>query len=344
MPGIRFSQLVDSLVATLERSMATVIREKAQDTFRPARFRVITGTKATDCTLFLWTITPGGGGPDVRPANERRIQLTRVRTIPLEPGPRTLLGGWSEEFGVYAFWDARRHVQFSTHSPSLQVTSETLETAQRVGIATYLRPAATGPEVVVAVAPDALLWYIENGLPLHNAEEDAPAAVDLAQAKTEKEQSFLDQSQTDIQTARRYDLVQTMRTYRGSRFRSAVLRAYDYRCTVCRCSLKLVDAAHIIPVPCPESTDDVTNGLALCRLHHGAYDNGLLGVQSDYRVIVNPENEKRLAEWNLAEGLDEFKERLPEHITPPDDWKIRPTPENLIRGLEARYWPAPLVK
>ena len=85
---------------------ATVIRQRIQDADRPARIRVITGNRTTDCIVFLWTVTPGGGGPDVRPANERRIQLTNVGGIPLEPGSRTLLGGWSEEFGVYAFWDA----------------------------------------------------------------------------------------------------------------------------------------------------------------------------------------------------------------------------------------------
>lgn len=172
----------------------------------------------------------------MRPANERRIQLTNVSGIPLEPGSRTLLGGWSQEFGVYAFWDARRHVSFSTRSPSLQVISGTLETANRVGIATYLRPALTGQEVVVAVAPDSLLWYVENGLPLHNSEDDAPAAVDLAKASPEEERNFLDESQTDIQAARHYDLVQTMRAYRDSQFRPAVLRAYSYRCAVCNCT------------------------------------------------------------------------------------------------------------
>ncbi len=118
MAGTRFSLLVDDFVRVLERSSATVIRHQTSDTVRPARLRVITGNKTTDCIVFLWTITPGGGGPAVRPANERRIQLTNVGGIPLEPGCRTLLGGWSDEYGVYAFWDPRRHVRFSTRSPS----------------------------------------------------------------------------------------------------------------------------------------------------------------------------------------------------------------------------------
>jgi len=346
MAGIPFSRLVDSFVDTLEVS-STVIRQKAVDTHRPARLRVVTGNRTTDCIVFLWTVTPGGGGPDVRPANERRIQLyqrqPRLSSIPLEPGCRTFLGGWSEEFEVYSFWDARRHVRFSESSPSLQVTSETLETAGRVGIATYLRPAATGPEVVVAVRPDSLLWYVENGSPLHNAEEDAPAATDLAGAGPEEERNFLDDSRTVIQAARRYDLVQTMRAYRDSRFGPAVLRAYANRCTVCGCALKLVDAAHIVPVSYPDSTDEVTNGLALCRLHHGAYDNGLLGVQSDYRVVVNPDTERRLADLRLANGLEEFTARLPERITLPAVIETRPTPQRLVRGLQARRWPDHLV-
>ncbi len=346
MAGTPFSHLVDSFVAALERCSATVIRDKQHDDLRPARLRVITSAAVTDCILFLWSVTPGGGGVDVRPANERRIQLTGVNRIPLEPGCRTLLGGWSEEFGVYAFWDPRRHTRFSHRSPSLQVNSGTLETAGHVGIATYLRvlrPAETGPEVVVAANADSLLWYVEGGLPLHNAEEDAPAAVDLVESGPEEVRDFLDGSQTDIQAARRYDLVETIRAFRDSQFRPAVLRAYSHRCAVCGCALKLVDAAHIIPVSDPGLTDEVTNGLALCRLHHGAYDNGLLGVRSDYGVIVNRETERRLAELRLAGGLEEFRVRLPERITLPAEIEVRPAPEKLIIGLRARRWPDNLV-
>lgn len=305
--------------------------------------RVITAGGRTDCIVFLWTVTGGGGGPDVRPANERRIQMTGVAGIPLEPGARTLLGGWSEEFGVYSFWDPRRHVRSTSRSPSLQVTAETLETAGSVGIGTYLRPAELGPEVAVALAPTSLLWYVEHGLALHNAEEDATAAAELADATPEEERNFIDESQTPIQAARRYDLIETMRPYRDARFRRQVLQAYRYRCTVCRCALKLVDAAHIVPVSYPESTDEVTNGLALCRLHHGAYDNALLGVRSDYSIVTNIEIERRLAELHLHGGLKEFKEQLPSRITPPTSIEARPAPGNLLIGLRARRWPGTLI-
>lgn len=343
MPGIPFSRLVDQFVEQLERSSATVTRTPTGDAGRPARMRVVTGEGTTDCIVFLWTITPGGGGRGVRPENERRIQMTNVLGIPLEPGCRTLLGGWSEEAGVFAFWDPRRHTTFSRKSPSLQVTSDTLETANHVGIATYHRPTKLGIEVVVAVAPDSLLWYVQQGLPLHNSESDSTAVVSLAEATADDERSFLDESENEIQAARRYDLVETMRAYRDAKFRPAVLRAYRYKCAVCGCALKLVDAAHIVPVSYPQSTDEVTNGLALCRLHHGAFDNALLGVCPDYSVITNPEAEERLTELRLNMGLGEFKLRLPESIALPASLEMRPTPENLRLGLQARRWPSRLI-
>src|SRR5579872_346966 len=300
---MRFTRLVSDFIAVLERSSATVIRLEAGEE-RPARFRVVTGEGITDCILFLWTITPGGGGPGVRSPNERRIQITNVRRIPLEPGVRTLLGGWSVDDGVYCFWDARRHLRFSRRSPSLQASIHTLETAGAAGIATQVRPTREGQEVVVAVAPRSLLWYAQHGLPLHNAEHDATAAVELIGATVEEERDFLESARTEIEAARRYDLVETMRAYRDAQFRPAVLQAYSYKCAVCACDLKLVDAAHILPVTHPSCTDEVTNGIALCRLHHGAFDNSLLGIQSTYNIVVNTEMAHRLHEIQLDTGLE----------------------------------------
>jgi hypothetical protein len=69
----------------------------------------------------------------------------------------------------------------------------------------------------------------------------------------------------------------------------------------------------------------------------------LLGVRSDYRVIVNRETASRLAELNLAGRLEDFTARLPERITPPAEIEVRPHPQKLILGLRARRWPDNLV-
>jgi len=346
MPGIRFDQLVDRFAQTLERLGAGVLILDAMAQ-RPARIRVTTSDGATECLLFLWTITPGGGRGGERPAHERRIQITGVAPVgfPLLPGSRTIIGGFSEETGVWGFWDPRRHSRFSPRSPSLQVHSETLENAGSQGLATQMRPVqGGGREVVAAVAPDSLLWYVQQGEPLHNVDDDANQVAQMIDASPEEQRAFIDESQTSDQAARRVELIETLRRHRDARFRPAVLQAYRFRCAVCDTALKLVDAAHIIPVSHPLGTDEVTNGVALCRLHHGAYDNGLLGIQSTYRIILNPDAINRLERADLNAGLAVFRKALPAQITPPRVPEVRPDPNHLRIGLEVRQFPQTLVK
>lgn len=342
MPGIPFRQLVERFVVTLERAGATVLIG-SHSNVRPVHLRVIASEGTTDCVVFLWTITPGGGGAGVRPANERRIQITNSPPFPLTPGVRTIVGGWSEEAGVWAFWDPRRHGTFSPRSPSLQIALPTLEGAGSHGIAAQIRPVNDGREVAVSVSSDYLLWYVSLGETLHNSDSDAPSVAELVDATPEEEQAFLEASQTPDDVARRVELVQTVRAFRDARFRPAVLHAYSYRCAICQTALKLVDAAHIVPVAHPQGTDEVTNGLALCRLHHAAYDAGLVGVRSDYNIIMNPAAVDRLIEAQLDGGLDSFRTALPHSITLPATIEVRPEPRKLRIGLEARQFPIQLI-
>jgi len=71
-------------------------------------------------------------------------------------------------------------------------------------------------------------------------------------------------------------------------FRAQVLQAYG-ACTICRLKhVDLLDAAHI------RSDADggqpvVTNGLAMCKIHHAAYDRGILGIRPDLVVEIRPD-------------------------------------------------------
>jgi putative restriction endonuclease len=73
-------------------------------------------------------------------------------------------------------------------------------------------------------------------------------------------------------------------------FRERVLQAYKVQCALCRLRhQELLDAAHIIPDSEPEGDPVVSNGLALCKLHHAAYDKYFLAVRPDYVVEVREE-------------------------------------------------------
>lgn len=83
----------------------------------------------------------------------------------------------------------------------------------------------------------------------------------------------------------------TSRRVRSQAFSDLVKRAYSQRCAICGLARKdarqrpEVQAAHIYPVE-KEGPDDVRNGLALCRLHHWAFDGALLGVDTNLVVRV----------------------------------------------------------
>jgi putative restriction endonuclease len=72
-------------------------------------------------------------------------------------------------------------------------------------------------------------------------------------------------------------------------FRDRVLIAYDTQCTVCRLRHPpLLDAAHI-----KEDSEGgepiVPNGMAMCAIHHRAFDARVIGIRPDFRVQVRPD-------------------------------------------------------
>ncbi len=70
-------------------------------------------------------------------------------------------------------------------------------------------------------------------------------------------------------------------------FRERVLEAYRRQCAFCRFKHEeMLDAAHIVPDAHPDGEPLVRNGLALCTLHHAAFDRYFLGVRPDHVIEV----------------------------------------------------------
>jgi putative restriction endonuclease len=91
------------------------------------------------------------------------------------------------------------------------------------------------------------------------------------------------------------------------RFRFSVLAAYQKQCAMCRLRHEpLLDAAHIIPDREEHGLPEVPNGLALCKIHHCAYDVHILGVDPEYRVHVRTDVLKEHDGPMLQHGLQEM--------------------------------------
>lgn len=105
---------------------------------------------------------------------------------------------------------------------------------------------------------------------------------------------------------KRYVLAETKRRLHQPVFRAHILRAYGRRCAVCALGhVELLDAAHIIPDAHELGVPAVHNGMALCKLHHSAYDSHLLGITPDRTVEIAPRVLTEVDGPTLKYGLQE---------------------------------------
>lgn len=115
-------------------------------------------------------------------------------------------------------------------------------------------------------------------------------------------------------------------------FRTRVLVAYESRCTVCELKhASLLDAAHIVPDGHDLGVPTVNNGLSLCKIHHAAYDQNMLGVTPDYEVRIALDLLDEIDGPMLKHGLQEMHGR---HVTLPSRPKDRPSRDHLAWRFE----------
>jgi putative restriction endonuclease len=115
---------------------------------------------------------------------------------------------------------------------------------------------------------------------------------------------------------------------RDQGFRRAVVTTYDHRCALCGVRIisseghTVVDAAHIVPWRVNRN-DDIRNGMALCKLCHWAFDEGMMGVSEDYNVITS---RQIAADHNVPGFLLTLSGR---GIIPPADGELWPAQDYL---------------
>mgnify|MGYP000403215201 CR=1 FL=1 len=124
---------------------------------------------------------------------------------------------------------------------------------------------------------------------------------------------------------------ETRRRMRNSDFIEAVRDAYNQTCVVCGSSRETpdgrpeVEAAHIYP-KAEAGADDVRNGVALCRLHHWAFDTGWLAFTDDHEILVKDVPER--------EGYYEFKQLEGDSLILPEENGAEPHPTYLQEHRE----------
>lgn len=131
---------------------------------------------------------------------------------------------------------------------------------------------------------------------------------------------------------RRYLVTETKRRLHQPLFAGQVMLAYNTRCAVCALRHReLLDAAHIVADSDSDGLPVVSNGLALCKIHHAAYDSNILGIRPDLVMEIRADLLEEIDGPMLRHGLQEHHGRT--LMTVPARHADRPDRDR----LEQRY-------
>jgi putative restriction endonuclease len=90
---------------------------------------------------------------------------------------------------------------------------------------------------------------------------------------------------------------------RGRLFVEEVLDHYERQCAICGQSIRLgdaligIDACHVKPIQ-HFGDDHITNGIALCKIHHWALDRGAISISEERELLISPKlNGTRINEY-----------------------------------------------
>lgn len=267
--------------------------------------------------IYLWTTTPDASARG-RPEGEHKSQVIISGTtrgsrqrMQMDATP-TFAMGYSPLFGVFIVWEAERH-QDVAYSKNLQVKVGLLDEASRDGWAIDApRRTDSGPEVRAAIHPIHLFRFLKLSI-----EADARNLVGtdrqtfLMASAPELDpldlKAKLDAGEDielqDVERARIQ--ANSTRLKRSLGFATKVLGEFGHQCAVCQTQLTIVEAAHIIPVHDPKGSDEVWNGLALCRNHHSLFDRRILLVDPSAIVRVDEETLLVLKQTRRSGGYEE---------------------------------------
>lgn len=266
--------------------------------------------------------------------DEYRIQITGVTRFEQREGEKTLILGWWEQVGVFAGFDFNHHNGRLGASPSIQIREENLRNALINGFSACDRG---NSEIAIAFRPDFFGDYVRDLEELHQLGE-SQNEVEIIEQVAAGNLKINSAAVKELPEERQITIAIVNRNLREKSFTKRVLTAYGSQCAFSGMQLKLVDAAHILPVNEPTSTDETSNGIALSALYHRAFDRGLVTVNEQYQIIVHDQKLKQLKEIGYDGGMSKFRDLLRPVIIVPPAINDRPNVNFIIEANRLRGW------
>lgn len=186
--------------------------------------------------------------------------------------------------------------------------------------------------VGIGYVPGTKVQLFDVRLPVYLIGEE-PSDHQFVVALEQDQKVLLSGEPVEVQEiVKRYNERIVKARYHQPLFRARVIHAYQERCAICRLPFtELLEAAHIRPDSQGGSTK-ISNGMSLCRIHHGAYDANIIGISADYKIHVK---ESVLATFDGPTLQHSIKEMDGENLRQiPDEASSRPDKELLAERFE----------
>ena len=186
---------------------------------------------------------------------------------------------------------------------------------------------------IISFKPQYLGLYLENIDSVHLLSE-----IDLLKLAETSDDLNDGEDDGDIEIdGQKFNITHTHKV-RDPKFRRIVYEAYKYRCAMCGIQLQLIEAAHIVPHGHEKGTDDISNGICLCALHHTAYDKSLIYFDKNLNVKINQEKLDYLNRIRMDSGFNKLEKLHFPKIELPENQILRPNINNIhlantIRGI-----------
>jgi putative restriction endonuclease len=172
---------------------------------------------------------------------------------------------------------------------------------------------------------DALIaaWFSSKGKAIEDILKINQEFQDSTQEETEKTKK-LENPENEPKFYLKKSII------RNAFFRKAIVHIYDYKCAFCRLKVtrkltqNIVDGAHIKPF-FKFYDSKIDNGIAFCKNHHWAFDQGWFCIDDKYKILV----------------ASDLEEESP-HAKPMKDFHgeiiVLPNSEQYFPSMEALQW------
>jgi putative restriction endonuclease len=252
--------------------------------------------------------------------------------IESDPEAINLLLAWNDGYGLIIGYEFAQHEhQTGEDVQQIRMMTDTLSQANQGYLSIHIR---ARQEIVAILKPSLLCDYAIRSQALHRFIEDS-GDLRLLSMVAHNPLGVSERELRQLSSTERSAVLLTFASrIREIDFIRRVLSAYSFKCAMCIEPQFNVSVVHIESLAGPGSTDDTSNGIALCKFHRKAFERGLIRIQEDYRLVFNSQRSKRILgrprkQWEVA-----AKSKLRRSVALPAERNQRPSAEHVrLRGV-----------